>query len=820
MERRTVGGRIDDWPGHDEADASHAPGLFRRILARPVTRLRKLNPENDTVARDSADPPSAPPRATEGATVAEPVRHGSGGPVGSTPIPLPPSAEGAPPRPLRIGPFTILELLGEGGMGTVYLAEQTSPMRRRVALKLIRAGAVDAQRLARFAAEREALARMSHPNIAQVYTAGSSDDGQPWIAMEYVDGVPVTDYCDERRFSIRRRVELFLTICEAIQHAHQKALLHRDLKPSNVLVKDSESGPLAKVIDFGVAKALDEPLLAGGRAMGTVVVGTPTYLSPETLAAARGEADLDTRSDVYGLGLLLFELLIGDQPFGRTSSLHVLQRILEGDVPRPSAYLLKLPTAQRREIAAARDTDPAAHRRALRGDLDWIVLKAMARDREQRYGSAADLAADLRRHLDDLPVVAGPPSTSYRLGKFVRRHRASVAGVILVTLALVGGLIARSLEAARANREAARANQEARTAREVSQFLVSIFQMSDPGRNTQPDTTAREILDRGATRLRQELTSQPLVKSRLLNAIGSIYRELGLLDQAEAMARESLALAEGADGDPAQAADTELNLATIYGMQGQGKRGEPLLQKALATFAGNGDLASQAACEAQLASILSKERRFAEAERLSLAAIRDWEAAVGPDSERIGAALNNLANMYYDQKRWSDAEAAHLRALAIKKKVFGEEHYYVAQSMSNLANVYNEEGRLAEAEQLAEKALAIKRRVLPRDHYEIGVSIHNLGDIALKAGQAERAAEFYRQAIAFWDAIPSGKGFVSYSLAGLGNAELALGRYDEAARSYDQAQARQTGPNAEIEQELAAGRAKLATARRQATTPR
>lgn len=752
--------------------------------------------------------------AADDATVAEPRRGRSDGSGAPSPAASPSSPPQTPPR--QIGPFTILEVLGEGGMGTVYLAEQSSPIRRKVALKLIRAGAVDAERLARFATEREALARMNHPNIAQVYTAGTSREGQPWIAMEYVPGAPITDYCDERRWSIARRMALFITVCDAIQHAHQKALLHRDLKPSNVLVAENESGALAKVIDFGVAKALDAPGSGGDSKAETALVGTPTYLPPEALAAARGEADVDTRSDVYGLGLLLFELLVGEQPFGTVSNFAVMRRIVEGDVPRPSAYLQRLAVERRNDLAAARGSDPAAHRRALRNDLDWIVLKAMAREREQRYGSAAELADDLRRSLDVLPVRAGPPGAWYRLRKFGRRHRAAVAGAALVALALVAGFVARSREATRANREAARANQEARTASAVSQFLIGLFQGSDPGRTTRPDITAREILDRGAAQVRGELAAQPLVKARLLNAIAVIYRQLGLLDQAIELGKESLELGDQPRGGRSvEAAEALIGLGTAYEMRGEADLAEPLLRRAAAIFEELGDGAALAACKVELASVAARRRNFAEAERLDLEGIQGWEATLGPDSERVGAALNNLANLYYDQKRWPEAEAAHLRAIAIKRKVFGEEHYYVAQSMSNLANVYVEQGRLAEAEKLAQDALAIKRRVLAPDHFEIGVSIHNLGDVALKAGQAGRAAERYAEAVRFWDGIgAAGKGFVSYSLTGLANAKRDLGLYGEAERLYDEARTRIVGRNEELELEIANGRAKLAALRR------
>lgn len=754
------------------------------------------------------------PAAGDDATVVEPVHAGSGG--------VRPAAQAARvERPRQIGPFTVLGVLGEGGMGTVYLAEQTSPIRRKVALKLIRAGAVDAERLARFATEREALARMNHPNIAQVYTAGTSRDGQPWIAMEYVPGAPITDFCDERRWPIARRVSLFVTVCDAIQHAHQKALLHRDLKPSNVLVTENEGSALAKVIDFGVAKALDGPGAGGDSKAATALVGTPTYLAPEALAAARGEADVDTRSDVYGLGLLLFELLVGEQPFGTVSNFAVMRRIVEGDVLRPSDYLQKLSVGRCSELAAARSADSSAHRRALRNDLDWIVLKAMAREPDQRYGSAAELADDLRRSLDMLPVRAGPPGAWYRLRKFGRRHRAAVAGAALVALALVAGIVARSREATRANREAARANQEAQTASEVSQFLIGLFQGSDPGRNTRPDITAREILDRGAERVRGELSSQPLVKARLLNAIAVIYRQLGLLDQAIELGRESLALADRPEGGgAAETAEALLSLGTAYEMRGDAETSEPLLRRAEAGFEELGDGVALAACRMQLASTAGRMKRFDLAERLSLEAIRGWEATLGPDSERIGAALNNLANLYYDQKRWSEAEAAHLRAIAIKRKVFGDEHYYVAQSKSNLANVLVEQGRLAEAETLAQEALAIKRRVLAPDHYEIGVSLHNLGDVALKAGAAARAADLYGEAIAFWESIAgAGRGFVSYSLTGLANARREMGRYGEAEKLYAEAEARIVGRNDDLALEIANGRTRLAELRASAPRP-
>ena len=358
------------------------------------------------------------------------------------------------------GRFTLLDVLGEGGMGTVYRADQTEPVKRQVALKLIRNGMDSRAVLARFDAERQALAVMDHPNIARVYDGGATATGQPFFAMELVSGSPITKYCDRRRLPVRARLELFVTVCQAVQHAHQKGIIHRDLKPGNVLVTEVDGRPTPKVIDFGVAKATEFKLTDQSLADTGAIVGTPTYMSPEQ--ADPSSMDIDTRTDVYALGVILYELLAGSPPieakqFKRGAILEMLRMVREVDPPKPST---KVSTAEALpSIAASRGIDPEHLKRALKGDLDWIVMKALEKDRTRRYGTANGFAADVLRHLAYEPVLAAPPSRVYRLRKFVRKHRGAVVAASLVVLALVGGIAGTTWGMIRAEAGASKRNR-------------------------------------------------------------------------------------------------------------------------------------------------------------------------------------------------------------------------------------------------------------------------------------------------------------------------------------------------------------------------
>ena len=362
-----------------------------------------------------------------------------------------------------IGPYKLLQQIGEGGMGTVYMAEQTQPVRRTVALKLIKAGMDSRQVLARFGAERQALALMDHPNIAKVFDAGTTDAGRPYFVMELVKGIPITRFCDERRLTTRERLELAIPVCQAVQHAHQKGIIHRDLKPSNVLIALYDGKPVPKVIDFGVAKATgprltDQTLYTEFGA----VVGTLEYMSPEQ--AELNQLDIDTRSDIYSLGVLLYELLTGSTPLDRKrlkqgAILEMLRVIREEESPRPSMRLST--TEELPSIAACRNIEPRKLSGLVRGELDWIVMKALEKDRNRRYETANGLAADLRRYLDDEPVQACPPSAGYRLRKFARRNRAMLVTAAVVATALVGGTTISTWQAVRAGRAEHAARSEA-----------------------------------------------------------------------------------------------------------------------------------------------------------------------------------------------------------------------------------------------------------------------------------------------------------------------------------------------------------------------
>jgi non-specific serine/threonine protein kinase/serine/threonine-protein kinase len=740
--------------------------------------------EKDTPDSSGFDSESPTPPTLESPTIAFPGR--SGGDAREAVDDLEPALPSLVPGQDRIGPYRLLQVLGEGGFGTVYLAEQSAPLQRQVAIKLLHLARRDRRLRRRFEVERQALARMSHPNVAVVYEAGFTHQGLPYIVMEYVPGVPITDYCDNHALSLRERLELFAVVCDGVQHAHQKAVLHRDLKPSNILVTESDGKPLPKIIDFGIAKALDRP--AAQLTVDRGMVGTIAYLSPEAIEAGGRGADLDTRADVYTLGVLLYELLAGIRPFGRSSDREIMNRILTGDAARPSDALMAMGRKTRETRAAKRRIDVPGLRRALKDDLDAIVLKAIARERSARYTSAAELAADVRRHLAHEPVLAGPRGILYPAAKLIRRHRASAVAAVLVVLALVGGVVARTLEARRANAEAARANREAETARQVSAFLVSLFEASNIARSNR-DTTARELLDRGAERIRTELKAQPLVRASVLRSLGFVYRSLGLYDKGEPLLRESVAIRRARLGSESLELEESLqDLGALLREEGHPKQALPVAEEALRIARRLKDPTLVGSDLMELAGVLSGLGRYAEAEPLLLEALAVREKAFGAESEKVSATLNNLGNLYYDLKRYPDSEKAQLRAIAIKEKTLGPDHPFVAQSFNNLANVYVAEKRLPEAEALHRRALAIKLKTLPPNHPEIGVTYFNLGDLAFEHRDLAKAGALYRQALDVWDkSLPATESFEGYALNGLANVERDLGHFAEAESLYRRA---------------------------------
>ncbi len=379
----------------------------------------------------------------------------------------------------RIGRYKLLEKIGEGGYGVVYMAEQTEPIRRRVALKIVKLGMDTRQVIARFEAERQALALMDHPNIAKVLDAGATDTGRPYFVMELVRGIRITDYCDEQNLSTRERLDLFIQVCQAVQHAHQKGIIHRDLKPSNVLVTELDGTPVPKVIDFGIAKATGQQLLTD-KTLFTAFqqfIGTPAYMSPEQ--ARMSGADVDTRSDIYTLGVLLYELLTGHVPFEKKDFLQAgldeMRRVIrEKEPPKPSTRLSSLSAGDLTTVAKRRHAEPPRLIHLVRGDLDWIVMKCLEKDRARRYETASGLAQDLARHLNNEPVTAAAPGAAYRVGKFIRRHRYGFATASALLLLLIAGVVVSMWQMVRARA----AERQART---VATFLKDILEGVRPG---------------------------------------------------------------------------------------------------------------------------------------------------------------------------------------------------------------------------------------------------------------------------------------------------------------------------------------------------
>ncbi len=688
-------------------------------------------------------------------------------------------------RPAHIGPYRILQVLGEGGMGVVYEAEQTAPVHRRVALKVVRAGSETRDVIARFESERQALAVMSHECIAKVLDAGASATGRPFFVMELVRGIPITEYCDRQKLSVRDRVALFIPVCNGVQHAHQKGVIHRDLKPSNVLVTDADSGPMPKIIDFGIAKATGQRLTDA--TLVTVIgqaMGTPAYMSPEQADSA--SSDIDTRTDVYSLGVMLYELLVGRLPEdpAETGLQQFLMRLSmrETNPPTPSARLTTLANV-RDTLATLRATDAVGLRRALRGDLDWIVMKAMDQDRGRRYETVSALAADLTRYLADEPVQARPPAASYRLRKFIRRHRAGALAAAAAGIALLAGGAAATAGFVRATRANARAVQEAATAQQVSSFLVGLFRLSAPDRARGSVITAREILDSGAVRLKSELADQPAIQARLMNTIGDVYRELGLYPEAESLLVHSLAQREKLPGDNAQDLATNLtSLGDVYSAQGRYERAESTLVRAAALSEPLPPprVAYTDAIES-LADLYRQRGNYASSDSLSRLWLTIMEQALGPDDPDVISHLGGLASSQAEQGRTVAAESLFRRVLVSTERTAGADAQRTAAAMGNLASSLYEQGKLEEADSLYRKGLAIDSARLGPEHPTIGLDLYNIANVESSRGHQERAIELFEQARSIWEkSLGPEHPYVGAALTSMANSYGALNR-DSAA---------------------------------------
>jgi tetratricopeptide (TPR) repeat protein len=686
--------------------------------------------------------------------------------------------EAVPPEAAREGPgsvigrFKLLQQIGEGGFGVVYMAEQTEPVRRKVALKVLKAGMDTGQVVARFEAERQALALMDHENIAKVLDAGSTSGGRPYFVMELVKGVPITEYCDEAQVDTRGRLELFTQVCHAVQHAHQKGIIHRDLKPSNVLVTLHDGEPVPKVIDFGIAKAIDQRLTE--RTLFTEfrqMIGTPEYMAPEQ--AELSGLDVDTRADVYSLGVLLYELLTGTKPFDLRAKAfdEMMRTIRETDAPRPSTRVSTMGDALL-AVAGKRRTPPRQLGRLLKGDLDWIVMKALEKDRSRRYETANGLASDIRRHLADEPVLASPPGAGYQMRKYVRRHRVGVAVALVVVSGVVvssgmayAGMREAEVEAADARRAAeaeitrrdeakaarareqeqrdraragaAEARKETLRARTVSDLLDGMLGSADPHALKGRNYTVRQLLDDFDRTLGTTLKDEPDVEATVRHAMGDAYLGLGLGDRAEPHLRGAVEIRRRVLGD-ASDATVESRCACIYLLVqlGRFEEAEREAREAVETWRASGRPVWIARGLINLSMALLPLHRLDEA----LASLEEARAladalADGPEAIR----LRRLARVYMGYvhdlgERYEEARRCFEEVLVLEPP--GPKAVSLRMSLAGVCLCL---GDLDRAEPLIEEALADGRRFLDASHPLITEALGRTAQVAYARGRLDRA---------------------------------------------------------------------------------
>jgi len=676
-----------------------------------------------TVAPDVSESPTVSAATASDATLTVGAAEASGG-------------RGLEPGTVVAGRYRIVELVGRGGMGEVWLAEQEVPVRRKVAFKVIKLGMDTRQVVTRFEAERQALAMMDHPAVAKVFDAGSTPGGRPFFVMEYVVGAPMTEFCDEHRMPLNARLKLFQLVCEGVQHAHQKALIHRDLKPSNVLVSLQDGEPVPKIIDFGIAKATDQALT--DETMHTqvgMVIGTPEYMSPEQ---ARGEP-VDTRSDVYSLGVMLYELTVGKLPFefkelraGGFDSLR--KKISDEDPPRPSTRYHSLGD-ERSSSAETRRTDPNTLQRELRGDLDWITMKALEKTPPRRYISPTQLANDIQAHLDHRPVLARPPSAHYRAGKFVRRHLWGVVVVVSLSLALIAGTIGTGVGFVRARRETQKALA-------VTDHLKNTLSEANPENARGREVTVLEAMSAADETLADSFADQPALEMEVRATMAVVYHEMGAYAKAEEHLRRAVELAH-----------TEKGPRGPYTIGLRGKLARTLM-----------DAGSYAAAEREMRELLPIFRE----ER-------------GDEDEHTLSLINNLAAVYLHQKRYDQAEPLSLEAVEGRRELLGDEDVATQASVGNLAQLYMFTERYAEAEPLFRESLIVRRAELEENHPRTLISTFNLGDLYHRMGRNKEAEKLMREALeGFRAVVGDDHPYTLETLGGLTKALIGLERLEEA----------------------------------------
>ncbi|MFQ5638788.1 MAG: tetratricopeptide repeat protein [bacterium] len=734
----------------------------------------------------------------------------------------------------RIGPYQIVREIGRGGMGAVFLAERAEgDFEQQVAVKLIKRGMDSEQILKRFKSERQILARLEHPNIARLLDGGISNEGLPYFAMEYLEGEPLSAYCDKHKLSVKQRLELFQTVCAAVHYAHRNLVVHRDLKPGNILV--SEDGTV-KLLDFGIAKVLasdDDNNCPPFRTLTQtgMHVMTPEYAAPEQV---RGEP-VTTATDVYALGVVLYELLTGQRPFHFTSQApaEIEKVICTTEPEKPSTAVGKKKPATRQtrsesaigtdEISARRATQPERLKRQLAGDLDNICLKALKKESERRYTSAEQFLEDIKRYLAGLPVHARPDTFGYRAQKFIHRHKGALAAVLTV-VAMTATLVV--FYTVRLAQERDRARLEARKAEQVSDFLTGLFKVSDPGQSKGKTVTALELLETGASRVQTELAGQPEVQAAMMDVIGHVYRSLGLYREAEAQLKAALQIQEDLTGaDSPATAEALISLALLYHDDFDHEKAEQALTRALEIrrqklTASSPEIAESVHLLAQIHhlkgdyetadslyqtiqdvltfensaailrdyGVLQRELgNYQKAEALYRKALEFDRKSYGGLHLEVAFDLHDLADALRKQGKLEAAEPLYRQALEMREKLFGEVHPDVGETLNHLARLLSQKGDYQAAEPIARRALQVRKQVYGEENVAVVASSGNLAGTLKAQGSLDEAEQLYRWNHETLLKLVGGEHpYVAASLNSLAGILLAKGELTEAEALYRQ----------------------------------